>query len=133
MVSAHDYAQALVLALEHAGPTHADETIARFVAVVRRRGHGRLIPKIVAAFSREAGARERRTRMEVTVADPQVIKSNAKEIAGHAQALGVAPEALAFTVDETLIAGYRLKTRDRIVDASGKRALLELYRRLTAV
>lgn len=132
MVSPQDYARALALALRHTDPTHADQVITQFVAVVRKRGHSRLLPKVVAAFVREVRARERQTRAQVFVASGMVIKTHAKEIAESARTLSIPPETLTFTVDDTLVEGYRLRTRDRIVDASGKRALLELYRRLIA-
>lgn len=132
MVSAHEYAQALRSALDRTAPARVDEVIDRFATIVRKRGHGRLLPKIVAALSRGMILRERRVRTEVAVADATVIKTHAVAISEHARALGVPPETVTFVVDDTLIAGYRIRTRDRVLDASGKRALIELYRRLIA-
>ncbi|OHA84226.1 MAG: hypothetical protein A2408_03350 [Candidatus Yonathbacteria bacterium RIFOXYC1_FULL_52_10] len=125
-----DYARALASALDQKDSARAGEMIARFVALVRRRGHARLLPKIVTAFERDAHVRARANQAHVTVADEAVIKDQARSIAEHAQTIGVSSKDIAFTIDDTLITGYRIRTRDKIVDVSGKRALLEIYRRM---
>ena len=132
MASSQEYARALALALDHTDPVQAEGVLTRFVALVQARGHKRLLPKIVTAFERDMDARKRMNETNVTVADAGVIKAGADEIAEHARAIGVPPEALLFVVDDTLITGYRMRTRDAIIDASGKRALLELYRTMVA-
>lgn len=104
----------------------------RLVAVVRKAGHTRLLPKISISFERLMKEKTRAAATTVTVARSEVIEAQAESIAEGARTLGVAPETLSFTVDPTLSTGYRMRTRDKILDSSGKRALLELYRRMAA-
>ena len=132
MVTAHEYAEALTQALERTTPHETEAVIRRFVTVVRKAGHTRLLPKISRLFERLMKEKTQAAVTTVTVAQNEVIETHADRIAEGARTLGVDPKGLAFVVDPTLAIGYRMRTRDKILDASGKRALLELYRRMVA-
>jgi len=130
MVTAHEYAEALMQALEHTPPNETGGVIQRFVAVVHKAGQIRLLPKISTSFERLMKEQTLAATTTVMVARKEIIETEAKHIAQAARTLAVAPETLSFAVDPTLSTGYRMRTRDKIIDASGKRALLELYQRM---
>lgn len=124
-----EYAQALIKALENTTREEAGEIVKRFIALVRRAGHIRLLPKIVAAYERLQKIREKRSGAIVSIAkeqDAQIYDRAIKEAVGE---LRVSSETITLRTDETLIGGYRVTTRDKMIDRSFKRSLSTIYHR----
>ncbi len=93
-----------------------------------KKGHGRLWPAILRGVIREI---EKRNFQNT----PQVIVSS--EDSKHNEALIKALKEVGATtsdydtkVDSTIIGGFVVRYRDLMVDASYKRALTDLYRRI---
>ena len=104
-----------------------DDVLRDVQAVMARRGHTRLYAQVLRTVARMLSARAARAGVTVAIA-----RSSDAEV--HAAAIKEAVAALASegtyttTVDPTLIGGFVARSRDRIIDASYKTALLRLYR-----
>lgn len=115
-----EYAQALVNAL--AKGTDEATAVRNLLASLRERGRLKLLPGIL----RELKARK-------AAADGAVIevadRSGEDAALRAARAAGI--EARDAIVNPSLISGWRARQGGRLVDRSGKRALLELYQNVT--
>lgn len=127
-----EYAHALMLALKGVDEKEATKRAERFVALLRRAGHIRLLPKILATYERTTAERARKDGVVVSVAKEADAHTYANDIKKAAAELGASHEALTIRADETLVGGYSVKTRDKIIDRSFKRALLTIYHRAIA-
>ena len=98
------------------------------MALLSKKGHTRLWPAVLRGVVREFEKRS-------VEAVPQVMM--AKESAEQSEALKQALATLGATaapktvVDSTLIGGFLVQYQDRMIDASYKRALTDLYRKIT--
>ena len=127
-----EYAHALMMALKGVKGKEAEERAERFVALLRRAGHIRLLPKILATCERTTAERARKDGVIVSVAKEGDAHMYAGDIKKAAAEMGAGDEALTIRTDETLVGGYSVKTRDKIIDRSFKRALLTIYHRAIA-
>jgi F0F1-type ATP synthase delta subunit len=123
------YAHALTVALEQAPTTEAAQARWQsFQALLRRRGHEKLLPRILSEYQRLVSKRQRRQRVWMRIneeADKDAAMNVANEYLTPQQR-----DRLQTRVDATLIGGFQLETHDTLVDNSYKRMLLQLYRRL---
>ncbi len=113
------YAQAIER-LEKEG---AKDIAGTLITHLKSRGRLKLLPGIV----RELQKREMRKNIlspHLEVAD----ESEKKTAEQAAKALGV--EITSVESNPALIRGWRLRSKDALVDRSGKRALIDLYRRI---
>lgn len=101
-------------------PTEAVKAIS---AHARARGQSRIMPRVARALHRLSDAA--RARQSVTL-----FVAHEKDAAAARKASG-APKDAAVRVDETLIGGWRVRGGGHLADASYKRALLQLYTRIT--
>lgn len=126
------YAEALVGALAGKNEKEAEKVVARFHEVIKAHGHTGLLSLIPAELEKiEARAQAHREAILVT-AD---VKSRTKW--GHAydhyfrEALLPLDASRRDVVDETIIGGYQIRTKDLLIDSSYKRSLIELYQKIT--
>jgi len=119
------YAQALYRAI--AQGTEPAKAIHALAARLKREGRSALLPRLARAFARVAQREGARSRAVLYVARE---KDAAK--AQEAAAKYAKTQKHDVLVDETLIGGWRLEQEDRLVDASYKSYLLELFERVTA-
>jgi F0F1-type ATP synthase delta subunit len=89
------------------------EVFSGLKSVLARRGHERLLPRIVRTLEREV---VRRT-------DSAVVVSLLKEMA-----VGEKPTVV---IDETIIGGAKLRSGDTEIDATYKTTLINLYHTIT--
>lgn len=127
-----EYAHALMEALKGVDEKEATKRVERFVALLRRAGHIRLLPKILATYERATAERARRDGVVVSVAKEGDAHTHTSDIKKAAAEMGASHEALTIRTDETLVGGYSVKTRDKIIDRSFKRALVTIYHRAIA-
>lgn len=113
------YAQALARLLESG--MAPKEAVRSLKALLERRGQVTLFPRIARAFTNLAARERRRTEVRLIVARSSDEKA-AREESGASDAT--------LSIDESLIGGWRLEGRGRLVDASWKKALLALYTRI---
>lgn len=104
-----------------------DESVlfANLITHLKEKGRMKLLPKILA----ELTALQARTRVaEATVE----VASDAEREAALSEARALGFDAESASVNPALITGWRARKGSALVDNSGKRSLLELYRRITS-
>lgn len=120
-MKAENYAKALFEAGKNG--TQTDVLMRGLIRSLKGRGAMRLLPHILTQYERLA-ARLRRDTPILTIA-------RESDRADAVQASG-ASAATTVVVDERIIGGYRLEEKGVLKDASFKRHLLEVYRRVRA-
>lgn len=117
----HNYAHAAIRLVERGmKPAEAAKAISAHAGA---RGQARIVPRIVRALRAISLAERARRSIVLSVAR--------KEDAAQAHKTSDAPKEVSVQVDDTLIGGWRLRGAGRLVDASYKRALFDLYTRIT--
>lgn len=97
---------------------------------LQRQGRTALMPRIARAFKRVVERESARNTVRLYVAHTH---GAAKSKAKHAiEALNVDSKDVEVMEDTTLIGGWRLEGREQLYDASYKKYLLELYKRVTS-
>ena len=104
----------------------ADESalVAGLVAHLKRDGRMKLLPGIV----RELKALQARTE-KLSPSVEVATEAESADALAKARAAGI--EATSTTVNPSLIKGWRARTGGTLVDRSAKRALVDLYQRIT--
>ena len=100
---------------------------------LEREGRAILMPRVAHAFARIAEREARKTDYTLTVAREEGFAHAKKEMKALTGDLGIELEDLKTQVDDTLIGGWRLEGNERLVDASYKKQLLDLYNSVTRV
>lgn len=120
-----DYAHALIHATER-GISH-EEAVNKFVTILKRKGHLKLLPRIVRELGRIQirhdrvhGARVRLARAEDKEQLREIINKKLAELNVN--------EEPQMVEDDTVIGGYVIETGSKMVDGSYKSALMKLYR-----
>ncbi len=117
------YAQALNNALQNG--SKEDELVASLVSHLKAEGRMKLLPAIL----RELKTLQARTK--TLGATLEVAEESGKDKAREeARALGI--DAAEVVVNPLLISGWRAREGGRLIDRSGKRALVDIYRRITS-
>ncbi len=102
-----------------------------------REGRAILMPRVAHAFARIAEREARKTDYTLSVAREEDLAHAKKETKEYISALtgdlAIELDTLKTQVDDTLIGGWRLEGNERLVDASYKRQLLDLYNSVTRV
>ncbi len=124
------YAQALWKMVE--GGMTPSKAVHALHGVLKANGREVLLPRIAKAFARIAERETKRTDVVLTVAREKDERYAHKEVKEILAGMGVETKDLKTEVDDTLIGGWRLEGRERLVDASYKNQLLELFNRATA-
>ena len=123
------YAQALWKIVE--GGTTPHEAVRKLHSSLQTRGREALMPAVTRAFKRLAAEKREAEGVTLTVARKEDEKVAHREAAALLKELEIAPHEVTVSLDETLIGGWRLEGRERLVDASFKKQLLSLYNRAT--
>lgn len=107
-----------------------DAVLASTKQLLTKKGHERLWPAVLHGALRELEKRGRADVPQVTLA--KEIEEKSVKISEALKALGVeAGAAYDVSVDDSLIGGFIVRYKDRMIDASYKRALVDLYRKVT--
>ena len=117
------YAKALYDLAQQPG-ADAVKLVETFIAHLKAEGRLKLLPRVLRELKRlEARHASLGDLLEVTS------EKEAAAALSEAKSLGISAEPV---VNETLVTGWRARSGSRIIDRSGKRALLDLYRSITA-
>jgi F0F1-type ATP synthase delta subunit len=114
------YARAIWRAVEAGKEPH--EAVSIVYDILKRQDRTALMPRILRSFTRLADKELRRTQVRLSVARQGDVKQAMIE-AGIQEA--------DVCIDESIIGGWRLETSDRLVDASHKKYLLDIFIRAT--
>lgn len=118
-----EYAQALY-DLAHKPGAHASELVKKLVAHLKEKGREKLLPRIGRELSRIEARAETFGEMLEVASEHEKAKAERE-----AKEFGISAKA---QVNQDLVTGWRARSGSRIIDRSGKRALLELYRQISA-
>ena len=125
---AREYAHALAKAAEEAtSQQQVSALVQNCIALLKKEGKETALPRIARELGRIA-QRQQSYQPTLHVATQKAATQALKELAQ------LAPEAVVGETqeDQTLIGGWRYTSRDTLIDATHKSALLQLYRTLTA-
>ena len=123
------YAQALWKMVE-GGMTPA-KAVRALQETLKVHGREALLPRIASAFARIAQRETKRTDVVLTLAREKDERRAHKDIKEMLTRMGVASKDLKTQIDDTLIGGWRLEGRETLTDVSYKKALLDLYVKVT--
>lgn len=127
------YAEALYAALKDA-KTEADskKVFARFRKVMSARGHDKLMHFIPHELEKITLREQTNNEVVLITADA---KSQGKwdHACDHYEKEGLISKGNARRniVDESIVGGFQIRTKDILIDGSYKKSLLELYRKIT--
>ena len=128
MIAAQHYAQALYDTTAHTSPEVRDARVESFLALLKRKGHEKLLPSIVSHFERLAEVKREKEQAVLLLAR----LSHADDMKRRAfRYYAPADGAVTPVEDDRIVGGFVLKDGDVIVDGSYKRMLINLYRKLT--
>ncbi len=117
------YAKALFELLQSS--ENKDELLSKFFDYLKQKGKIKLLPKIVLELERLIEKKEKASSKIIVASEK--FKEQAEKAA---QMLGV--DSSDIRIDDRLIGGYQIKSKDFIWDASFKAYLLQLYNKLKA-
>ncbi len=100
---------------------------------LEKEGRVILMPRVAHAFERIAQREARKTDYTLSVAREQDLAHAKKEMKALTGDLDIDVDNLKTQVDDTLIGGWRLEGNEKLVDASHKKQLLDLYNSVTRV
>lgn len=125
------YAEALYGALQGKSEKEAKSILARFHKVVKERGHTGLLKHVPAELEKVAEREGEHNEVELVVSGE---KGSDKWVHAydHYKKEGLFPKdsSRKNVIDETLIGGFQLRTKNLLVDGSYKRSLIELYKNI---
>ncbi|OGG81795.1 hypothetical protein A3H74_01300 [Candidatus Kaiserbacteria bacterium RIFCSPLOWO2_02_FULL_51_13] len=120
----NNYAQALWQMVEN-GTTPA-RAVRSLYEMLERHGRAALMPRIARAFLRIASREQARSTVVLSMAREK--DTRAKQEAKRAfVTFGKGEGDVVERIDETLIGGWRLEGQGQVIDASFKKALLDVY------
>lgn len=129
------YAEALYEALQNKEvKTEADahKVFTRFRKVLLARGHEKLLPFIAHELEKIMSREKNKNEAVLITADS---KSMSKWLHAydHYEKEGIIPKHTTRrdVVDESIVGGFQIRTKDTLIDGSYKKSLLELYRKIT--
>ena len=125
------YAQALWQLVSNG--MDAKQAVHAIHARLEKEGRAILMPRVGRAFARIAERESRKTDFTLTVAREEDLAHAKKDMKALTGDLGIDVDSLKTQVDDTLIGGWRLEGNEKLVDASYKKQLLDLYNSVTRV
>lgn len=98
-----------------------EEVFKKLITHLKESGRMKLLPQLLRELKTEGKRKQAREPM-LEVASEGEVKSAEKTVGMKVKAI----------VNPPLIRGWRLTTADTLIDRSGKRALIDLYRKVTS-
>ncbi len=123
------YAQALWKLIQNG--KKPKEAVRALHEMLVRLGRVSLLPKIARAFGRIAERAQSQSGVVLSIAREKDERSAHKAVKGILSEMDVDAKDVTTQVDETLIGGWRLEGKEKLVDASFKKYLLQMYNAAT--
>ncbi|MFA5997469.1 MAG: F0F1 ATP synthase subunit delta [Candidatus Paceibacterota bacterium] len=129
------YAEALYEALqsrEVKSESDAHKVFARFRKVLVARGHEKLLPFIAYELEKIMAREQDKNETLLVIADNKSL-SKWLHAYDHYEKEEIIPKhsARRDVVDESIVGGFQIRTKDTLIDGSYKKSLIELYRNIT--
>lgn len=106
-----------------------DEVLASLRKVMEKKGHLRLWSQVLKASARVLASKLRSNAPQVVLATDAGVSE--ERILKALKALGSEEKNYQKTIDSTLVGGFTARVKDTFYDASHKRLLVDLYRKIT--
>ena len=123
------YAQALWKMV--AGGMTPKKAVRALYDILVSRGRSDLIPHIAKSFARLAARHQQKEGVVLSIAREKDERKAVAAVQGLLKEISAKRADIDVRVDGTLIGGWRLEGRERLVDASHKRYLLDMYKHAT--
>lgn len=129
------YAEALYGALQGKEvkiESDSKKVFTRFRKVLSTRGHDRLLPFVAHELEKIMAREKDKNEVVLVTADNKSV-SKWSHAYDHYKKEGIIPKGATCrdVVDETIVGGYQIRTKDTLIDGSYKKSLVELYRNIT--
>ncbi|KKU81619.1 MAG: hypothetical protein UY07_C0013G0008 [Parcubacteria group bacterium GW2011_GWA1_47_8] len=126
------YAEALYEALEGKNESDSSRVLVRFREVVVARGHSAFLRFIPQELERIVARKKAHSEIIFVIADAKSLAKWAHAY-DHYEKEGVLQKGAIRRdiVDESIVGGFQIRTKDTLIDGSYKKPLAELYRRIT--
>ena len=125
MVHARRYALAIIHLLEEG--VDPKEVARNIVEHTKRRGHWGVVPHLILSLKREFADRERRKTAVVRVVREDDVPAALSALSKYAGRGSDDKRPVRVHLDDSLIGGWTIRTKNTYVDASYKRALLSIF------
>lgn len=129
------YAEALYGALQGKdvkSESDSKKVLTRFRKVVSARGHERLLPFVARELEKIMSREKDKNEVLLVTADNKSV-SKWSHAYDHYEREGTIRKGATRrdVVDETIVGGFQIRTKDTLIDGSYKKSLVELYRSIT--
>lgn len=129
------YAEALYGALQGKdvkSENDSKKVFSRFRKVVFSRGHERLLSLVARELGKIMSREKDKNEVVLVTADNKSV-SKWSHAYDHYEKEGIIPKGATRrdVVDETIVGGFQIRTKDTLIDGSYKKSLVELYRNIT--
>lgn len=121
------YAEAVYRASLGKGDAECATLAERLCAMLRARGHGRLLPQISIALSHLDRSRRRAEGVTLRVASEKDADAHHEHIARDIEQLGGEGSPERTMIDATAIGGYEVRVKGKCLDRTYKRTLVGMY------
>lgn len=129
---ATQYATAFLRAGEGKKDVEMKDIALGLVRAVQRRGETGLLRGILREAEHISIRERKKDRVLLTIASKNAVARHKKNIADGILAIGAEKKESDVLIDPTIIGGFRILHRGSLYDASYRKRLLDLYRRLNA-
>ena len=123
------YATALWKAVERG--SKPKDAVRSLHANLEASGRTALMPGIARAFARIAARETQRNGIVLSIAREMDERRAHKEVANVLAEMGMRKEDIKTAIDKNVIGGWRLEGRGRLIDATYKKYLLDMYNAAT--
>lgn len=120
-----NYAEALWRVVEKGKTPKA--AVSALYRMLEAQGRLRLLRPIGKSFARVAEKKERASKITLSIAREKDARAAIREAASILAGFGAKKEDLALAVDPDIVGGWRLEGRGKLIDASYKKHLLNIY------
>lgn len=127
-----EYAQAFGEVLGDKEMKHGSEYAQNLLRVIRYRGHQRLLPSIVTELETKVKEQGEVGVLTLTVARSEDEAVFQGAIEKDQKDFGFDDVEVQTVVDDSVIGGYRIESREHLIDRTYKKALLEMYQKMTS-
>ena len=126
------YAKALFGLSRDKNQSEQQDLVVRLLRVLKANGHIKLLPAILREYERIEYIQKKKRGAILSVVKLTHQEKLKRDINLYRNQLGLAEKKIEVKIDAHLIGGFTLQTESTMTDASYKKMLLELYRRMVA-
>lgn len=128
MKSKH-YAHALFESLKECSEKERDRRFDNFQKLLKLNGHIGLLPKIKKYFEELYWKDQARRTVEITTAKETTEKerNSLLQKGEYKEVFDTTNKIIKYSVDQNLVGGFKVQSRDRLIDTSYKAQLMRLY------